>query len=117
MPAHVSTPCKADPEMWFSGVESVQAQAATVCLNECPMVDACARRGMAEEWGVWGGMTPADPMRAAAITRMKRERISAERAALAAEILALTADGESKASIASKLGVSVSMISRIRAAA
>ncbi|MGW2692403.1 WhiB family transcriptional regulator [Streptomyces sp. NPDC001296] len=52
-----------NPELWYAGGNSVQAQADTrearaICAG-CPVLQECRRWALdsREAWGVWGGMT------------------------------------------------------------
>jgi len=55
-----STPCAKDPDKWFSGSTGVQGEAKAIC-RLCPFKKPCLQLALdnKEEWGVWGGTTPA----------------------------------------------------------
>ncbi|MFF0481090.1 WhiB family transcriptional regulator [Streptomyces sp. NPDC004435] len=61
-------PCETDPEVWFS-MKAEDVQAAKDACSFCPVREECAEMGRNEEFGIWGGLTPAE-LRAAARFRV-----------------------------------------------
>lgn len=55
------TPCREDPDKWFPADTDLDGLAAAQlgCWS-CPVRAECAALGAEEEYGVWGGTTPAD---------------------------------------------------------
>ena len=53
--------CRAhgDAELWFPALTDRYStvHAKTICYR-CPVREDCLRAGMAEEHGIWGGLTP-----------------------------------------------------------
>ena len=52
------TPCRADPEPFFSVRRVDREEAAAACLLGCPVLQLCARFAdlNGERWGVYGGV-------------------------------------------------------------
>lgn len=51
-------------EFWYPPVDASNPQqyyfvAKTAC-DRCPVWDECLEAGMDEQWGMWGGLTPAE---------------------------------------------------------
>lgn len=114
-----TTPCEADPDLWFSEALDDVREAQSRCLNGCPLaaLDACRARGEGETWGVWGGTSVED-------RREVRERVRSEarqtRERRAARIIELHAQGMNQLTIAREVGTSqpnVSNVIRAHAAA
>lgn len=61
----MNAPCSDDPELWMSGLRADQREAAQKCRVLCPagQLDRCRDEGWSHEFGVWGGMSPADRMK------------------------------------------------------
>ncbi len=59
------TPCRADPDLWYSDDPDAAREATRVCCG-CPLATACLEaaldieRGLvaSRRHGVWGGLTP-----------------------------------------------------------
>ena len=64
-PKDITPPCSLLPakeaDKLFFSEESAkrQAQAKAICAT-CPMIDACLQLGMEMEFGIFGGLTPAE---------------------------------------------------------
>lgn len=54
-------PCKSASDEFFSSKPSEQRKAVKVC-NSCQFLDTCKEWALTNphDYGVWGGMTPAD---------------------------------------------------------
>lgn len=50
------TPCKIDPELWFSEESEDILEAQDRCLD-CPLFVQCREAGKGEPYGIWGGTT------------------------------------------------------------
>lgn len=50
-----------DPEIFFGEAGRWEADAKRIC-GRCPVRDQCLQDAQArnEEWGIWGGLTPAE---------------------------------------------------------
>jgi hypothetical protein len=53
--------CQSDPDLFFSDKREEIALAKALC-RDCPMLEACREAGWGQEYGVFGGMDPADRM-------------------------------------------------------
>lgn len=51
-----------DPESWFATGRGDVAAAKALC-RDCPLRLQCLEAGMEEEFGVWGGLDPAQRRR------------------------------------------------------
>lgn len=51
------TPCKSDPDMWFSTNRTKVRKAKLLC-SRCPLRAACAAEALeaGEQFGIWGGL-------------------------------------------------------------
>ena len=51
------TPCRTDPDMWFSSNRTKVRRAKLLC-SQCPLRAACAADAISneEQYGVWGGL-------------------------------------------------------------
>jgi len=116
-PVRLCTKPEFDPELWFADPGTRERALAIRTCAACPFRYECAEQAMTEEFGVFGGIPPEAIDRAASIRKMRARERKAHLAAQRAEIVALTADGMSKAEIAAKLGVSDTTVARIRRAA
>lgn len=61
----MSTPCQAEPDLWFSSNPDDILEAKTAC-NTCPVANECARLALAirPSDGIWAGKTPEERGRA-----------------------------------------------------
>lgn len=109
-------PTRERESLWFSNDKDDQRKAAELCFT-CPLQAACHQRGQTEEFGVWGGSTPDEPMRAAYLRRSARERLEAERLEAIARCAALTNEGKSATQIAEIMGCAKRTVMKYRAAA
>ncbi|MFD9721063.1 WhiB family transcriptional regulator [Streptomyces sp. NPDC059076] len=58
------TPCKAEPELWWSTSPTDEKTAVAHC-RQCPLMADCAQQALdrREKHGVWGGLTRKDRTR------------------------------------------------------
>ncbi|MEU9975055.1 WhiB family transcriptional regulator [Streptomyces sp. NPDC051014] len=91
-------PCESDPDMWFSEKAEDVTQAKEAC-GFCPLRAECAELGDNEEFGVWGGMTPAE------IRSAKRFRVIMLEEMNNTHIRRMRAEGASVSAIARELGL------------
>jgi hypothetical protein len=107
-----------DPEDWYSHLDSVRAEAATVCTSVCNVTDAClqwaAEHGI--DAGTWGGVDLASDL---GKKLRKRAQAEAEKApaaprggrpplrqqALFADAVELIAQGCDRTTTAGRLGI------------
>lgn len=94
-------------DIWFSDSLTDQREAAGYCFD-CPIMEQCQRQGIAEEYGVWGGLMPSDPARKAARRRAKL----AENEANIERAKAMLASGRGQHEIRRILGVGIGLVSK-----
>lgn len=51
------TPCRTDPDMWFS-TNATKVRKAKILCARCPLRAACADEALnnGEQYGIWGGL-------------------------------------------------------------
>lgn len=120
----VDLPCRRDPDRWYSTIAVEQQKAAATCWARCSRVVECLALALAarEEFGVWGGQTPAERRRelrgpayelapgtgqvAPGFDRARHDRIMDGYAALAGE-------GLSRREAARRLGMARSKLDQV----
>ena len=68
-------PCSADPEMWFTEIPWIAAEAKQLC-KECGLREKCLSDGRLEPLGIWGGLDPTERKR----YRKRLQRVAYARA-------------------------------------
>jgi hypothetical protein len=98
--------CTENPDLWTSDSLIDQLTAADKCYD-CPLMQACAKAGVNEPYGVWGGLTEWDrPDAQKAETKRLKAAEDTERRELADKVLAVVEGGGSVAEAAVRYGLS-----------
>lgn len=95
--------------LWFAEPGTPEEREAAALCFSCPIREQCAQQGMTEEYGVWGGLSPANTDR----RQRLRVEFMARREAMRAQAITLTADGFSRAEVARELGTAITNVQRL----